>query len=399
MSDSSDVSYDPFSPNPFPAYAELRERCPVHHYPSFADGFYSLSRYDDVVGVFKDLDRYSADEGQGPLRIKEGGLRSDPPEHTVYRRLVTGAFTASRTAALEPYITEQATALVDAMAPRGFGDLIPDLAAPLPVSVISHILGIPLEQRDEFRRLSDQFMAAQATSDLEVLDAAKADIYAVFTAEIEARRKAVADAGGDRRAIPDDMLTSLILAERDGRLFSLDELHPLLLLLLVGGIETTTSLIGNLVHRLFQHDLWATTVGDDSRLATAIEESLRFDPPVLELFRTARDDMELHGVAIPAGAKVAGIFASANRDPEVWDRPEQFSLNRTAEQLRRHLSFGAGIWYCPGAALARLEATVAVRALARRLPGLRLAGPVTQQSAFLTWGPSRVPLVWDPVAG
>lgn len=397
MSDASDVHYDPFSPDPFPAYAELRERCPVHHYPAFADGFYSLSRYDDVVGVFKDLDRYSADEGQGPLRIKEGGLRSDPPEHTVYRRLVTGAFTAARTAALEPFITQRAEELVDAMAPRGQGDLVPDLAAPLPVSVISHILGIPASQRDEFRSLSDRFMAAQATSDTATLDAAKADIYEVFTGEILARRKAVADAGNDRSAIPDDMLSSLVLAERDGRQFTLDELHPLLLLLLVGGIETTTSLIGNLVHRLFEHDLWATTVGDDARLATAIEESLRYDPPVLELFRTARDDFELHGVAIPAGAKVAGIFASANRDPEVWDRPEEFSLDRSAEQLRRHLSFGAGIWYCPGAALARLEATVAVRALAKGLPGLHLAGPVAKRSAFLTWGPTSVPLAWNPV--
>jgi len=387
--------YDPFAADPFPSYDEARERCPVHYQPGFGDGFYSLFRYDDVVDVFKNLERWSADEGQGPLRVVEGGLRSDPPEHTIYRRLVTGAFTAKRTAALEPFIRASARELVAAMSPAGRGDLIAQVAAPLPVTVISHILGIPAEERDEFRRLSDQFMESQLTSDLGVLNASKEAIYAVFRKEISDRRRDVSQAGGASRPIPDDMLSSLVVAEHDGKRFTVEELLPLLLLLLVGGIETTTSLIASLVRRLLEAGLWERALADDAELLVAIEESLRFDPPVLGLFRTTRAPLELHGVGLPGDAKVMGVFAAANRDPSVWTDADTFSLDRSREELRRHLSFGAGIWLCPGAALARLEAQVALQSIAELLPGLRLDGEPRQESRFLTWGPQYLPLAWD----
>jgi cytochrome P450 len=313
--------------------------------------------------------------------------------------LVTGAFTATRTASLEPFIRKSARSLVGAMSPAGRGDVIAQLAAPLPVTVISHILGIPAEQRDEFRHLSDQFMESQLTSDVAVLNASKAAIYAVFTKEIDARRRGLGPTGASAPALPDDMLSSLVVAEHDGRRFSVEELLPLLLLLLVGGIETTTSLIGSLVRRLLEGDLWSQALGDEARLLVAIEESLRFDPPVLGLFRTARAPLELHGVDLPAGAKVMGVFAAANRDPTVFSDADTFRLDRSRDELRRHLSFGAGIWLCPGAALARLEAQVAVETMAELLPGLRLDGEARQESRFLTWGPQHLPVAWQARRG
>ena len=157
--------------------------------------------------------------------------------------------------------------------------------------------------------------------------------------------------------LPDDVVTSLLLARHDdGTAFTDEQLLPLLLLLLVGGIETTTSLIGSLVGRLLELGLWEQVAADPDLWDAAIEESLRFDPPVLGLFRTANGDQTVEGVVIPDECKVEGLYASANRDPDVWDDPDTFRLDRPPSEARRHLSFGVGIWFCPGAALARLEA-------------------------------------------
>jgi cytochrome P450 len=398
-------SYDPFSPetlaDPFSAYDDLRTECPVHHHADFGErGFYTLSRYDDVVGLFKDLDRWSADWGQAPIYVKEGGLKSDPPEHTVYRRLVTGAFTARRVAALAPDIERAANELIDGFAGDGSADLCASFAVPLPTIIIARILGVPPERRDEFKAWSDEFMAGQNAADPEVQGRARAKMDAYFGAELD-RRRALLDAAPagtePTEVLPDDVLTSLLAATHEGRPFTNEQLLPLLLLLLVGGNETTTSLIGNLVVRLLELDMWDAVVADPGLRDVAIEESLRFDPPVLGLFRTARGDQELHGVTIPADAKVQGLYASANRDPSAWDEPDRFRLDRDLDDLRRRqLSFGAGIWFCPGASLSRLEARIALDLLGRRLPGLRLAGEPQRTESFMMWGPSAVPVAWDP---
>jgi cytochrome P450 len=400
----SDVTagYDPFDPavlaDPFPVYAALRERCPVHHHPGFGErGFYTVTRYDDVVALSKDVDRWSADWGQGPIYVKEGGLRSDPPEHTRYRRLITGAFTPSRTAALTAFVEASAGALVDRFAAAGEVDLVGAFAVPLPLDVIAHVLGVPADRGAEFKAWSDEFMAGQNNADPEVQGAARAKIDAYFVEELGQRRGRLAAAPGadPMSVLPDDVLTSLLLADNDGRPFTDDELLPLLLLLLVGGNETTTSLLGNLVRRLLELGLWEQVVADPSLWDAAIEESLRLDPPVLGLFRTAQGDQHVHGVTVPADAKVQGLYAAANRDPAVFERPDSFRLDRTAREARQHLSFGVGIWFCPGAALARIEARAALRQLGERLPGLRLVGAVERTDSFMMWGPKALPVRWD----
>jgi len=400
------VDYQPLAPetlaDPFRAHAELRERCPVAHYADFGDnGFYVLSRYEDVVDLFRNLDRWSGRWGQGPLYHEEGGLRSDPPEHTVYRRLVTKAMPPRQVPAMADAIQGIAEGLVDGFADRGEADLIADFAMPLPVTVIAQMLGVPPERGDEFKAWSDDFMAGQNAADPEVQGRARARIDAFFTEELGRRRELLAGAaeGVDPvgTVLPDDILTSVMLAERDGRPFTDEELLPFLLLVLVGGNETTTSLIGSLVRRLLELGLWRKVIADDSLWDVAIEESLRYDPPVQGLFRTARGPQCVHDVTIPNESKVQGLYVSANRDPQVWEDPDTFRLDRDLNDLRaRHTSFGIGITFCPGAPLARREAKIALEVLGRRLPNLRLAGPDRRVDSFMMWGPAALPVAWDP---
>ncbi|HTW99082.1 MAG TPA: cytochrome P450, partial [Acidimicrobiales bacterium] len=349
-----------------------------------------------VVALSRDVERWSADFGQGPIYVREGGLRSDPPEHTTYRRLVTGAFSARRVAEMEPFVRAAAEELVDGFASQGSADLCASFATPLPLIVIAQILGVPPERRNEFKQWSDEFMAGQNAADPAVQGRARGKIDAYFSEELDRRRAALAREG--RAALPDDVLTSLISAEIDGKPASDAQLLPLLLLLLVGGNETTSSLIASLVHRLLGLGLFEATAADGALAEAAVEESLRIDPPVLGLFRTAKGAQCLHGVEIEPDAKVQGLYAAANRDPLVFEDPDRFRLDRDLAELRRtHLSFGVGIWLCPGAALARLEGRLALEVLGRRLAGLRLAGPSGRVASFMMWGRSTLPVAWDVV--
>lgn len=389
--------YNPFAQevlaDPAGAHRFLREKCPVHHFAGFGDdGFYTVSRHDDVDDVFRNIDLWSSEWGQGPIYTREGGLRSDPPEHTIYRRLVTTAFSAKRVAAMEPTVREVAGVLVESFANDGKADLTAQLAIPLPMIMISRILGVPAERRDDFKSWSDEFMAGQNAADPAVQASARAKIDAYFTEEL-GRRRSVAESGGQ---LPNDVLTSLLTAKHSGRPFTDEQLLPLILLLLVGGNETTTTLIGNLVWRLLKLELWDKVATDESLRDAAIEESLRFDPPVLGLFRTNKQPTTLHGVELPANSKVHGLYASANRDPSAWDDADTFRLDRDLDDLkRRHMSFGVGIYLCPGAALARLEARIALDLLVERLPGLRLSAPPQRTDSFMMWGPKSVLVEWD----
>jgi cytochrome P450 len=403
--DGSGVDYDPFDPatmaDPASAHRTLREACPVHFHPDFGErGFYTLARHDDVADLFDSVERWSADWGQAPIYVKEGGLKSDPPEHTIYRRLVTGAFTARRVSAMEGSITDLANRLIDRFVDRGEADLIADYAVPLPTTIIAEMLGVSTDHLDSFKQWSDEFMAGQNASDPEVQGRARAKMDAYFAAVLAERRERLASASADATIVgdvlPDDVLTSLLLARHEGEPFTDEQLVPLLLLLLVGGNETTTSLIGNLVWRLQQLGLWERVGADESLWDVAIEESLRYDPPVMGLFRTAKGEQTVRGVTIPHEAKVEGLYASANRDPEVWDDPDTFRLDRDLAALRKnHMSFGRGIWFCPGAQLSRLETRISIRLLHERLPHLRLAGGAERVESFMMWGLSSLPMAWD----
>ena len=399
-----DVDYDPFAPDtladPFPAYSWLRDECPVHRYDARGMQFSTLSRHADVLAALKDVERFSSRQGQGPFRSEPIALFDDPPAHTFFRRLVTTSFTPRavqrRESMIESLVEELVVAMLDG--PGRVADLHDALAVPLPTIVIARMLGVPEELRATFKRWSDAQVAGMGAGDVDEQRRTRREMQSYFIEEITRRRAMAAD-GED---LPDDLVSGLVAAAmQEERPITEAELLSLLTQLLVGGNETTTSLLTNVVWRLLERpERWQAVVDDPTLVEVAIEESLRHDPPVLGLFRAttcpvALDEGHLDAGHLETDRKVMLLWASANRDPEVWDDPDEFRLDRDLAALRaRHLSFGFGIHACPGAPLSRLEARLALTALVRRAPGLQLAGPTTRIEPFFLWGRRSLPVRW-----
>ncbi len=294
----------------------------------------------------------------------------DPPDHTRYRRLVGRAFTPRATAAAEPMIRQLAGTLLDALEPaaaRGEAvDLVATFAAPLPVLVIADLLGVPVDRQEDFLRWG---AAAAATLDpglpLRRFLAGERALRALhdFLTGHFARL---------RRDPGEDLVSRLVAASDDGALTD-RELHATVMLLLGAGFETTVNLLGNAVVLLDAHrDQRAALLADPAGWPDAVEEVLRFDSPVQITGRTVRVDTELAGVPMPPGSRVTLLLGAANRDPDVFAEPGRFDVTR--RNARDHLAFSAGIHYCIGAGLARLEAAAALRALTERFPDLRVSG-------------------------
>jgi cytochrome P450 len=393
----SAVEYDPFSPetlaDPAAAHRRLLAGCPVHRYDGFDPPFYSLARYDDVLAALRDVERFSSHWGQGPTMRAPGSMQSDPPQHTIFRRLVQKAFTPRAVADMESRIESLAGQLIDAIAPQGAGDLHDAVAYPLPTIVIAQMLGVPEEDRASFKHWSDASVAAMGSQDPSAFtqDLVALDAYLGRQAD---QRRSLLEAG---QPLPDDLISGLVVAEHEGRRLSRDEMIPLIKQLLVGGNETTTSLITNAIVRLTEvPERWERLRREPGLVDVAIEESLRFDPPVLGLFRTTNCPVTMGDVDLPAQAKVMLLYAAANRDPSAFDDPDTFSLDRDLDQLRRHhLSFGYGIHVCLGAALARMEARIVLRQLSARLAHLRLTAPPERIAPFMLWGKRTLPAAWD----
>lgn len=382
------VPYDPFSDevmaSPFAAYRELLERCPVHHQELDGGDLWTATRHHDVDLVARDHLRWTATTGQGPRPSARVALFDDPPDHTRLRRIVQAAFSAPRVAALGPMIETLTDELLDAVDGTGHWDLHDALAEPLPVIVIARLLGVPEELRTTFKHWSDEILAAfnDPTRGREE----RRLMQAFFDEQVEARRRSVDP--------PDDLTTVLSLTEDDdGHRLTTEELWSVLVQLLIGGNETTTSGITNLVWRLLEdRTRWEAVLADRTLVEVAVEESLRHDPPVLGLYRQAVADTELSGTPVPAGARMMMCYGAANRDADVFERPDEFRLDRPATELRRHLAFGTGPHLCVGAALARLEMRVALTRLLDRFPLLRHDGPTTRIETYLLWGRRSLPV-------
>lgn len=394
------MTYDPLSPDsladPMAATAPLREGCPVHHFDGFEPPFYTLARHEDVLDALKDVETFSSRYGQGPHFTEERGMKSDPPTHTFFRRLVSKAFTARAVREMEGRIEAIVDELLDAFADRGEGDLHEHLAFPLPTIVIAEMLGVPESDRLRFKGWSDAWVAAMSAADPTPYEAEIASMRAYLLAAVRDRR-AIEESG---RELPDDLISALVVAEEHGEHLRDEDVVNVVRQLLVGGNETTTSLITNVLLRLMQEPaLLARVAADPALAAVAVEESLRHDAPVLGLFRTTTCPVERHGEVIPAGAKVMLHFGSANRDERAFADPDVFSLDRDPQELRGHLAFGHGIHVCLGAALSRLEGAIALRQVARRLPGLALAGTPERIDPFMLWGRSTLPARWEVPEG
>lgn len=399
MSEPAAAPYDPFVgpvyDDPAPAYGELLTSCPVPHFSGYGLDFYSYTRYGDVRDALTDIATYSSKYGQGPHYTVQGAMFQDPPEHTMFRRLIAQEFSPRAVSVWADDVRAVTAELLDDMAahPDRRAELHDDVGFPLPVVIIARILGVPEAQREQFKRWSDDQVSGMGP-DRERSDRARVELNAYFLGELTMRRERLA-AG---RELPDDLVSTLLRSAADApRPITDDEMLVMLNQLLVGGNETTTSLVVNAMWRLLEvPERWAAFCADpDGLVDVVIEESLRFDSPVLGLFRTTTCPVNKHGVDLPEKAKVHMLFAAANRDPEAFPDPDEFRLDRDAFELRKaHLAFGLGVHACPGAPLSRLEASILLPELARRFPTLRLDGPTERIEPFLLWGRRKLPVAW-----
>lgn len=356
--------------DPYPAFAALREGGPVE----VAPGLVAFGRYADVEQVLThpagghDPRRSEAVgallTAAGPrAAAEEDRYRSflflDPPDHTRLRGLVAKAFTRRRVEALRPRVRELVAAEIDELGTDG--DVISSLAYPLPVTVISELLGVPPADRATFQGWSRQLAHSL---DFGLLPPAPEQRRAQLRARTEFRDYFRALIAERRRAPGDDLLSALVQAEEAGDRLSEDELLATCILLLVAGHETTVNLLGNAVLALLRHPAqWQALAADPGRAAAAVEETLRYDPPVQLTVRIALADLAVGGATVRAGQAALCLLGAANRDPLEFGEPDRFDLDRPDV---RPLSFGKGIHFCLGAALARLEGEVALTELARR---------------------------------
>ncbi|MFJ8043397.1 cytochrome P450 [Kitasatospora sp. NPDC096147] len=369
----------------YPHYAALRAKAPVLPVPFGGSeaGAVVVTGHQEArealagAALSKDTTAYFADkESDRELHpaIARNLLTTDPPEHTRLRRLVTRAFTTATVQRLRPAIEALARKLTADWAPGREVDLIEGLAAPLPVTVICELLGVPEADRDAIGVWSAELFV---TGDHTRIDAASHALAAYMAGLIAAKRSR-----------PDGALISGLIAARDGVDAPLDE-HELLslaILLLVAGHETTTAAIGNGVLALLRHPgAWQALLADRGRVPAAVDELLRYDAPVsIATWRWAPAATVLGGQPVPAGRPVFVCPGAANRDPARFPDPDRLDLDRP--DAAAHLSFGHGVHRCLGAPLAHAELEITLRVLLERFPGMRLAGPAEE----LTWRHSRL---------
>ncbi|HEY6445765.1 MAG TPA: cytochrome P450 [Acidobacteriaceae bacterium] len=376
--------------NPFPVYSHLRDAAPVLHDPQ--SDAWLLFDYANVREALSDHRRFSSDMANAGRGNPEWIIFMDPLRQAKLRALISRAFGPSAIAELEPHISALAGQLLDQALGNGAMNLVAAYATPLPMMVIAELIGIPAAEWAKFRKWSDGILrlshtlsagpgAQQAIAEY---TAVKAELSAYVIARVESRRLQSAN----------DLLTRLVEAEIDGERLTDSEIIGFIELLIVAGQETTSNLISNAVICLAefpdqrqaleqQPDLWPS----------ALEEVLRYRSPVQWVFRATTVDVEMHGQTIPAGTLVLPVIGSANRDARIFPDAERFDIARAPNP---HIAFGHGVHFCLGAALARLEARIALPLLLERLPGIRLAGHCTwaPRDALHVHGPSSLPVVF-----
>jgi cytochrome P450 len=367
------VKYDPlgadFQADREGVYQRLRDEAPVYF---DADGrFAALSRFEDVRNAAMDWKRYSAVTAEAKI-LRPIINDMDPPLHTGRRKNLSRAFTPRRVAEMEPRLRQLARSLIDAFAERGSCDLVAEFAALYPSMVMGQLIGIPDELLAECRHITDAVMRIEGPEG-NASPVERADI--VFSALVEERR----------RAPSDDLISALLaVGADDGERLSDDEILGFCYLLLVGGNDTTTNLIGNGMDLLARHPQQrAILVAEPGRIPGAVEEMLRREPPTQTSARQSTADLHLHDAVIPAGIRVLLMWGAANLDEREFDEPLTFDIDRKAE---RHLSLGQGAHFCMGSALARLEAKVAFEELLACMPEYEVADRPERIRSVWAWG-------------
>ncbi|MEH0545772.1 cytochrome P450 [Streptomyces sp. B21-105] len=403
MAAADDLSFTPWDPaflaDPYPAYAELRERGRVIFYEP--TGQWLVPGHADVSALLRerrlgrtyqhrftheDFGRTAPPAEQEPFHTlnDHGMLDLEPPDHTRIRRLVSKAFTPRTVERLKPYVHRLAGELVEGLARAGGGDLLSDVAEPLPVAVIAEMLGIPEADRGPLRPWSADICGMYELNPSKDTAARAVRASVEFTAYL---RELIAE----RRKEPgDDLISGLIAAHDEGDRLTEQEMISTAVLLLNAGHEATVNATVNGWWALFRNpEQLAALRADHSLVPSAVEELMRYDTPLQLFERWVLDDIEIDGVTVPRGAEIAMLFGSANHDPAVFAEPERLDLTRADNP---HISFSAGIHYCIGAPLARIELAASMTALLERTPTLALAAEPRRKPNFVIRGLEGLPV-------
>lgn len=405
------MKFDPMSAetlaNPGAAYSELRAKCPFHlyHGPDFQ--FAITSDYREIKEeILQESPVWSFRFGNAAKdTISDVGFKSDPPFHMAFRTALAAGFAPKQLKKYETEIERICDELIAKMlaVPEGRGDFHDLFALPLPSRFMCVMLGAPEADSMHYKRWADilqnlLFHDPKPGSFEPILQ----EIYPHFNGHLDARKAKLDEAGiSDPDAstlgtvLPDDFMSRTLVARVEGRPFTREEQLNVCLAFLTGGQETTISLIANLMWRLLETPaLWERLRREPSLLDNAIEESLRFDPPVLAHFRTSLRPTTMHGMDLPERTKLMYSIVGANRDPSVFRDPDMFLIDRPVAEARRHLSFGSGVHLCMGAPIARMEARIAFTKLIEALPNLRIDGPTQRIESWMHWARVKLPVAW-----
>jgi cytochrome P450 len=384
--------FDPHSPDLSPErayrlYAEMRSGCPVSRGEQYG-GYWAVSRYADVKAVASDHTTYSSTGGVYVPPVSDHRfppIDHDPPEHAAFRQLIAPLTSGAAAKAMEPRIRATVDRLVDGFVARGSAELVEELAIPLPLDVITQLYGLGPEQTEEIRAYSLEFLEhASGPRGREVIDRVRAYWMAMFD---------------DRRSRPrDDFVTGLVRAnDEDGLAADDATLANMMFILTYAGHDSTALGLSNTLLYLAEHpDVQQRLRSEPALVTSTIDEILRYETPLHWFPRRLTADTCLAGQELRAGERVLLLFASANRDPEAFERADEVVIDR---RPNRHLAFGAGIHTCPGMALAKLEIRAAVEGLLARIPGFRVAGDVERtdplEGGGRHLGVRRLPVTWS----
>ncbi len=399
------VSQDPrdstFYTDPYPAYDVIRATLPAFWWEEY--GYWCFARHADVNALLRDrrfgrqvlhvMSREELGSAEPPEHLapvcafeRHSLLELEPPEHTRLRALVNRAFLARVVERLRPRIEKVAHECIDRFEASGEIDLLEHFATPLPVVVIAEMLGVPPEIGPQLVTWSHDMVAIYQARRDEVLERRAAHATLEFSAYVRDQLQA------KRREPGEDLISALLSAREDGQYLSEDELVSTTILLLNAGHEATVHAIGNGVHALLHERVDARAIfSDPARAPAAVEEVLRFDAPLHLFTRFCLEDAEVAGVRLRRGETIGLLLGAANRDPARFEDPARFD---PARKPNPHVSFGAGIHFCVGAPLARLELQSALRVLFERLPGLRMSEPARYRDTYHFHGLEALRVTW-----